>query len=566
MDRRPLTWAAALLWVGACTGSIDSRPAGPQNGGDGVAPTGTGGPTAPGGGDPGFGGSGSGALPPPAPAVSGRLRLLTRAQFENSLRDLLGDVPVGVTEDDVVASGFASVGATYTTVSPRGVEQVESAVLGALESVFADATRRAGVLGCAPAGLDDQACVRKFVTGFGLRAWRRPLIDEEIDRLTQIALTGAGLLKDINLALMHTASAILASPNFLYRAEIGQADGGGGRFRYSGWEMASRLSYMLWNTTPDAGLLTAAESGKLASPDGIRSEVARLLASPRGRTGFADGFGRELVDLAALADTPKDDPRFTPTLKAAMAADVTHLFETRLDAKADLLDLFDSTTAYVNGELAAIYGISGVTGTALVEAPLPAAIPRAGVLGSAAFLTMQSKQDATSPTARGKFVREAFLCDEVPDPPDNLDTTLKDPPAGAKLTLREHMEMHRSSPACASCHALIDPPGYAFEGFDWLGAARDKDNGKPVDATGELDGVRFTNAREFAAILRKLPRAQDCLLRNIFRYASGHKETDGDAGELGAWKATFESNGHQLAGFLAAIAAGEGFRTVSPAP
>jgi hypothetical protein len=284
------------------------------------------------------------------------------------------------------------------------------------------------------------------------------------------------------------------------------------------------------------------------------------------REGFADNFGRELVDLDGLDDSPKNDARYTPTLKEAMRAEVIHLFASRFDSGADFLDLLDTTNAYVNQELAGIYGITGVSGAAPMAAALPAAIPRAGLLGTAAFLALQSKQDATSPTARGKFVREKLLCEEVADPPDNLDTTFKDPPAGSKPTLREHLEMHRSNPVCASCHALIDPLGYAFESFDWVGAYRDKDNGKPVDTTGNLDGTTFKNAREFAALLRKLPLVQDCLLRNVFRYAAGHKESAGDEPELAAWKTAFEASGRQLGPFLTAIAAGEGFRTVSPAP
>jgi hypothetical protein len=556
---RSLAWRGAwcaLSLAAACTGAIDGGKPAPGSKEPGPRPGPAGGTTMTGG-QPGA------SDPGPAPANAGRLRLLTRAQLESSLRDLLGDIPVAETEADTIAAGFASVGATYATISPHGVEQYQAAILAPLSQLFADPARRATILGCTPQGLTDQVCVRRFVTDFGRRVWRRPLTAAEIDRYAQLALGAATTLNDINAALMHTTSALLASPNFLYRVELGQPEGG--RYRYSGWEMASRLSYFLWNTTPDVELLAAAEAGKLVTADGLRGQVARLLGSPRAR-GFADNFGRELVGLDDLDDTPKNDPRFTPTLKEAMRAEVIHLFESRLEAGADALDLYDGNGAFVNGELAALYGITGVTGTTQVAAQLPAGIPRAGLLGTAAFLSLQSKQDATSPTARGKFVREQVLCEEVPDPPDNLDTTLKDPPPGAKLTLREHMEMHRSNPVCASCHALIDPLGYAFESFDWIGAYRDKDNGKPIDSSGTLDGTSFSNARELAGALRKSPKVQDCMLRNIFRYASGHKETDADEAQLALWKATFDSSGHRLVPFLTEIAASDGFRTVSPAP
>jgi hypothetical protein len=579
--RRCASWgvcAAApllgLLLGGACVGSVgDHEPEeGAGNttggGGGGMSPVGgSGNGMTPAPGEPNRPGEtpNTGPLPPAAPASAGRLRMLTRSQIENSLHDLLGDVAVGSTELDTVANGFASVGATYTTISPRGVEQLESAVLGALGPLFSDPARRAAMLGCTPNGVDDQTCVRRFIGDFGRRAWRRPLTAVEVDRYARLASSAAATLKDINAALMHTTSALLASPNFLYRVELGAPDSGG-RYRYTGWETASRLSYLLWNSTPDSELLAAAEAGKLDGADGIRAQVTRLLGSPRARTGFAENFGRELMGLDSLAETPKNDPRFTPTLKTAMAAELTHLFASKLEANADLLDLYDGSDVFVNAELAALYGITGITGTTQVAAKLPANSQRAGFLGTVAFLTLQSKQDATSPTARGKFIREALLCDEVPDPPDNIDTTLKDPPAGVKLTLREHMDMHRENPACAACHQLMDPLGYAFEGFDWVGAARDKDNGKPVVTADQIEGTPFMNARDFATTLRKLPKAQDCILRNIFRYASGHKETKADEAELGTWKNKFEASGHQLVTFLADIAAGDGFRTVSPAP
>jgi hypothetical protein len=563
----PLLGAAILAGVClGCTGAIGSgHPGGgPSQPGGGGQP-GVTEPPGPGGGSVGPGGGGGPALPPAAPASAGRLRLLTRSQLENTLRDLLGDLTLAPTEADTPAEGFASIGASYNAISPRGVEQYEAALLAALKPLFAEPSRSAALVGCTPGGPDDEACLRRFVTGFGRRAWRRPLTVAEADRYVELARGAAGTLKDVQAGLMHTTSALLASPHFLYRVELGQP-AAGGRYRYTGWEMASRLSYLLWNTTPDSQLLSAAESGKLDGADGVRAEVTRLLASPRARSGFADNFGRELVGLDALAETPKDDPRFTPGLRAAMAGEVMRLFESRLDAGADAMDLYDGSGTFVNAELAALYGISGITGTALVPAALPPKIPRAGLLGTAAFLSLQSKQDATSPTGRGKFVREALLCDEVPDPPDNLDTTLKEPPPGAKPTLREHLEMHRSSPACAACHAIIDPIGFAFESFDWIGAYRDRDNGKPVDTSGTAEGISFADARGLVAGLRKLPRSQDCLLRNIFRYASGHRETEGDAPELERWRKSFEAHGHQLAGFLAEIAAGDGFRTVSPAP
>jgi hypothetical protein len=217
---------------------------------------------------------------PPAPTAAGRLRLLTRAQLENSLRDLLGEVPVGTTEPDTVDDGFASIGASHTTISPHGVEQVAAAVLGALEHVFAEPARRDSLVGCLPAGPAGQTCLRSFLTGFGLRAWRRPLTDLEIERYAGLARQAGQSLGDVHAGLMHTVSALLTSPNFLYRVELGVPDPAG-PYRYTNWEVATRLSYFLLNTTPDSQLLAAAAAGRLNRFFRRRQQTESGVAPPR---------------------------------------------------------------------------------------------------------------------------------------------------------------------------------------------------------------------------------------------------------------------------------------------
>jgi hypothetical protein len=265
--------------------------------------------------------------------------------------------------------------------------------------------------------------------------------------------------------------------------------------------------------------------------------------------------------------TPKPDPRYTAGLQAAMATELTRLFEARLQPGADLMDLLDGTRTFVDGELAALYGITGVTGSAFVEAMLPARLPRAGVLGTAAFLSLNSPQTETSPTGRGVFVNERVLCRHVPEPPDNVDTTLPDPPRGVVLSKRERLDGHRSNPVCANCHALFDPIGYAFEHFDPVGGYRDKEpNGKLIDASGSFAGQPFSNARELATILRRLPETQTCLVRNLFRVATGHLETDADEPVIEAWDRELSRSERQLGRFLAEIAGSDGFRHASPVP
>jgi hypothetical protein len=560
MNRRSLRLvpvpALLLLAAAGCVGTVQDSAgptAPPSKGGTGV-------PSSNGG----RGGGAENPGPPPDPGTTGRsggrLRRLTAAQFRNSLRDLLGDgATAGDLEPDSLRDGFASIGATYTSISPRGIEQYDSAAQAVAHSLFADPARRAKVLGCTPAGAELERCVRAFLTGFGRRAWRRPLSGEELDDYTKVTLDAAQVLGDANQALEQIAIALLTSPNFLYRVEVG-APGPDGRHRYNGWELASRMSYFLWNSTPDDTLLAAAEAGQLGTAEGLGAQATRLLQSPRARTGFSGGFGRELLWLDALTDAPKNDPRFTDALRASMEAEALHLFESRLDPGSDVMDLLVSTKTFVDAPLAALYGLPRPA--AAGPADLPAGGPRLGLLGTAAFLTIYSAQDRTSPTARGVFVREKLLCQPMPTPPDNVDITL--PPGN--LTTRQRLEEHRKNDGCRGCHDLFDPLGFAFEDFDWIGAHRDRDGGLPIDTSGNLDDFRFADARGLASHLRDLPAVRDCLLMNLFRAVNGHLETDADAPTLDAWRSTLDGARRSLPAFLAQLVVGDGFRVVSAAP
>jgi hypothetical protein len=496
------------------------------------------------------------------------MRRLTRSQVVNAVQDLLGTVALGPTQPDSVAEGFASVGASYVAINDTAVEQYHAAFKAALTAVFGDAARRAKIVGCAPAGPSDSACFKTFATTFGRLAWRRALTDEEATRYGGVGVTASQALGDVQKGLVYEGLGLLDSPNFLYRIEIGAPDAGAqGRYRYSGYEMASRLSFLLWNTSPDDALLTAAEQGTLDAPAGIQEQVVRLLASPRAKAGIGN-YARELFALDTFEEKTGADPRYTPTLRQAMSQELTTLFQTRLDPGADTFDLLDSTKTYVNAELAALYGISGVTGTALVPVTLPAAIPRAGILGTGVFLAQTSKLDVgeTSPTARGVFVNEQILCRDVPPPPDNVDTTLH-PKPNVPQTKRQMLEEHRQNPMCAGCHGSFDPLGFAFENFDWIGSHRTQEpNGLPIDTTGKFEGVDFANSRDLVKHLRTMPEVQQCFLSHVFRYAMGHKETPSDAPTLDAWNTAFAKTNHQLAEFLKAMTATPDFAHVSVAP
>ncbi|HVU53262.1 MAG TPA: DUF1592 domain-containing protein [Polyangia bacterium] len=554
------TFLAVCVLGAACSGRIGGGGRG-QGATGGLATGAVGGPS--GGAGAAMGAAGSGGAGALAPAG---MRRRTPTEYWSSVSDLLGldaSVPVPVTEDVAAISGFKNVAASTLTISAEGVSEYADAALSVSALVFDDATKRAALVGCSPAAASDP-CVRTFLQAFGRRAWRRPLTGAEVDRYAGIVASLAPMA-DVWTGLQYAVAGLLQSPWFLYRVEVGEPDPTRARpLRFSAYEMAERLSYFLWDTTPDDALLDAAASGDTLAPAGLDGQVSRLLASPRAHAGVARFF-REYLSTDDLATMTKDATLFpgaTPTLAAAMqgeiAATTADLVFTR---RADLRDLLDNRQTFVNAELAALYGLPGVTGTALAPATLPDSGPRAGLLGTAAFLALNARADRTSPTLRGRFVREQLLCEPVAPPPANVAATFDAPGAAtAGTTLRQRLVQHMSDAACSSCHALMDPLGFAFEHFDALGAYRATEGGLAIDDTGTVDGQAFTGPRALAAALRANPAVTGCLTRQIYRYGTGHLETDGEAPVLADIGARAQAAGNAYVDYLRAIVESDGFR------
>jgi hypothetical protein len=362
---------------------------------------------------------------------------------------------------------------------------------------------------------------------------------------------------------------MLQSPNFLYRVEVGEPDPEDpARLRYTSWEMASRLSFLLWNTIPDDALLDAAEADALSTRAGIAEQAERLLADPRARVAIQDFFAQyfDLGRLDGLSRDPTRYPLFTDTLVPAMRTEVQLLVDDFVHRRdADIRKVFSTRDTFVNDELAALYEVDapGASAVAFVPVTLPEDGPRAGLLTLGAFLTMNAHETETSPTRRGKYVRERVLCDEVPQPPDDVDTDL-DPAEQGDGTLRERLDEHRNNPACAACHAFIDPPGFLFENYDSLAQYRTEDGeGRPIDASGELDGTQLANARELAAHLADEPKVSACIVKQLFRHATGRLDAESEADALADIDARFAEADHRFRELLVELVTHDAFRFVS---
>jgi hypothetical protein len=495
------------------------------------------------------------------------LRRLTNAQYANTVRDLLGaDVVLpGELDPDERFFGLLALGASRTAVSPRGVENIESSSYVLAEQAMAP-SRRDAVVPCEPSGVVDATCAEQFVTEFGRRAWRRPLEAEEVERMTALAGTAASTLGDFYDGLEFAIAGLLQAPDFLYRVELGSPDPAlDGDVRYDDWEMASRLSYFLWNTTPDDELLDAAGRGELVTDEGLLAQTERLLASPRATEGLTAWFDdwMRYAEIEHLYKEPLVFPHMSDTLPASARSESHRLFKlVAFDRDDDLRTLLTSRQTFLNGELAALYDVKAPVRDGFAAYEHPEDSMRRGLLGHASFLALNAHPVSTSATLRGKFIREVFLCAELPGPPAGVDTSIP-PVSEAALTLRDRVQQHLTDPSCASCHRSMDLVGLGFENFDGIGRFRTLEEGVPIDASGELDGALFDDAAGLSAALFEHEDLAPCMVKALVRYSNGAREDLGQLEALGWLGDEFAAQGHHLAPLLVELTSSDLFRSSS---
>lgn len=494
------------------------------------------------------------------PAASG-LRRLTRHQYINSVFDLTGLRMDPAIDNDLASNGSVAVGTTRTTISPRAVEQYEDTAYEVASQVVADDTARARVVSCTPS-LADDTCLREFVETFGRNAWRRPLSMEEVERYLAVASNAASVLGDFWGGVEFGLAGLLQSPNFLFRVELGEGvavgEGEAAGHLYDDYEMASRISFAICNTTPDGELLDSAEAGTLTSDEGLRAQVERLAAADCAGEAIR-GLFEEVVGLSEghFIKDEEEFPDLSPTLGDSLQESLLSTVEAWvLEDNVSYRQFFTRSDAEVNGEVAELYGIEGTDSLAFARAELPD--NRRGILSHGAVLARHAHSEASSPTLRGKFVRVSLLCQTIPPPPDDVGELPE--PSPDLPTRRERLASHRENMACAGCHNLMDPIGLALENYDGIGAWRDTENGAVIDASGELDGTTYTDAVGLGQAVGEHPNLMECLVRNFYRYAGGHIETAGETRTILQLKRSFEESGF-VRDLLVELVLSEGFRT-----
>lgn len=481
---------------------------------------------------------------------------LTAAQYANVIRDLLGPgLSIPELEPDQRPYGFSIIGASQSTLSERGTELYLRAAFALAQEAFSDPERRKRIVPCEPETPLDDACLSSYLESFGRRAFRRPLSADETTRYRALATQLRGA--DSWQALEYLTATLLQSPHFLYRVELGEPDPDKPEWlRYTGYEMAARLAFLLRNSTPDDELLAAAARGDLDSSDGVVAAAERLLDDKEATEQMLSELYAEYLELSLL-DKVSFPTEMNPsgTIARAMRDEVLEIVKrVALRDSEDMRTIFTTRSFIPNGDLASLYDMP------LSAAELPDDSPRGGLLSTGALLTLHNRPTRTSPTIRGLFVRQRLLCGTVPPPPPNIPVIAEAAEASA-ATIREKLEQHRSNPACAACHRAMDPIGLGMEDFDQFGRHRTVyEDGVSIEAKGDLDGVMFTGTRELGARLAEDPRVMECLVRQFYRYGSARLDVSSDQQPLDQINEAFAAGGYQLSALLLALVGSDGFR------
>lgn len=475
---------------------------------------------------------------PDGVATTSRLRRLTHAEYDRAVADVVrldvGQVSAAFPEELPTLQGYFAPAALGTT------ERLFQEFRGAAESIAArvvtDDTAYGQVVGCAGV---DAACRDAFIGAFGRRAYRRPLTQTELARYQSLFDAAADWSpgeEAFRGGVQAVLEAMLQSPNFLYRVERGTAERDEFGTKLSAWEVATRLAFLITGGPPDDELLDAAAAGELSTPAAMVTHARRLVDSSAVAARVRDFHARwaQLDELDGMTKDVSTFPQFSPQLVSSMVESTERFItEATLGSDGALQALLTAPFGFIDQNLATVYGLSGTFGEELQRIDFDAASPRAGLLTQPSFLAGHSSSDSgTSPILRGVFVLRRLLCQPIPDPPPNAQSTI--PPASATpiTTTREYFEWKTGMAACQGCHATINPIGFAFEDFDGIGNHRTTEKDVPVDASGSVTlnsaMLSFVGGRELAEQMAALPEAQACYAQNWLRYAWGRADTAAD--------------------------------------
>ncbi|HEY4184636.1 MAG TPA: DUF1592 domain-containing protein [Polyangia bacterium] len=545
------------------SGGTSSGSGGSGSGGDGST-AGSGGSGS--GGSDGSGGAGYDptlANCPTAVITPTPLRRLTKFEYSNTVKYLLGVDPSPANDlpADEVTDGFDNNAAVLTVSSLHAEKYVlvsEALAKAAVQNLSSLTT-------CDTVAKGEDACALDFARTFGRRAFRRPTTAN--DETMLMAAYGAGRTGgSYGEGIEVMIRAALQSTDFLYRLELTSPSNSNAQLvPLSGFERATRLSYLIWSAGPDDALLDAAARGDLDSKDGVASKARAMLQDPKARPAITDFYdqwaGTSRLDI--MTKSADQFPAYSDAVRDAMKLELPAFVSYVLWDGGDrsLNTLLTSQQAFVNSSLASIYGVPAPSGSdagTLKMVTLPSSQGRAGILTQAGFLAVQAHPDQTSPVLRGKFVRSRLMCQPPPPPP--ADANIIPPAITSANTARERSAGHvMAGSSCSGCHQLMDPIGLTFENFDAVGSYRQTENGETIDVSGMIVGASdpnlsgaFNGVRELAGKLASSAQVRDCMATNWFRFASGRSEDTPDGCSLTTLQGAFASSGGDLVELIVA--------------
>jgi hypothetical protein len=463
------------------------------------------------------------------------MRRLTEAQYRNTIADIFGpEIIVAGRFEPIVRPVHEMIasGAKESSISPSGIEQFDAMARNIAVQVF-DPAHRSQFAGCAPADAAraDAACARQVLAPLGRYLFRRPLSGAEEQFYVKLASDGAGPTQSFYKGLELALSAMLVSPNFLYVIESAEPDPANpGGLRLDNYSRASRLSFLLWNTAPNEALLGAARQGKLTSDTELAAIADRMVNSPRLEQGVRAFFSDMLLfeKFDEIAKDPVVYPYFNQDVAQALPEQMLRMIVDHLLVRnGDYRDLFTTPRTFMTRSLGGLYKVPVSAQSGWSPYEFSPGDDRAGLLGQAGFLALYSHSGRSSPTLRGRAIRELLMCQPVPNPPGNVNfTAVQDTANKATPTARIRLTAHNTDAVCAGCHKITDPVGLSLERFDGIGAARTLENGAPIDVSGAMDGIDFTGGTGLGKTLAASPDTTQCVAGRALQYATGMSSED----------------------------------------
>ncbi len=510
---------------------------------------------------------------PAAPAAIGPgpqpipIRRLTNAEYTSSVADLFPGftMPQFSFLPDPQVLGFTNFSSSQTG-NLVWAEQYEAAAESIAMLVAADPTM---LTGCDASARSELACAQPYLFDLAKRAYRRPLTDAEKQQLTALLTLDADVVPYQN-RLWLSIEGVLLSPKFLFRPEVGQAGsatGATGQLSAQGlpltsYEIATRLSYFIRGSIPDAELTASADSGELLNPAEIKRQAQRLLLQQSSQDHLVLFHEQWLgVDtISALTKDPTVYSTFSPLLASEMGQETqTFLANVLFKNPGTFTDLFTANYTFANADLAAFYGVAAPANDWDRVDLDPS--QRSGILTQASLLATMAKDNQTDPVRRGKFILNQILCQTIPSPSPAVVALFQ--PMDTTQTMRVQFEQHRDDPVCATCHNLIDPLGLPFEHYDGIGQWRDTDRGMALDVTGSLEGTPFDGIPQLSQLIVANPETRGCYATQWFRFANGRLEGDSDQDYL-TWLSSGFTPDTKLIDLVTSIVQSDSFRYLMP--